>query len=127
MSQTERLGLVNGRHVSPSRDGENLRQSFGFSPLGQECFKLRARRKMGACYRIAGAGDEHDLGDASRNRLLNAVLNNGPVEERQQFLWERFCRREDSGPETGGGKDDGGHGRRHIGLIVSARVAWLVE
>ena len=108
VTQTTWLGLVNGRDLSPTRDGPNLLQGCGLSSLGEKRFELRARREMRACHGVARAGDEHDVSDAGRDRFLDAVLNDGSVHERQQFLGERLCRGQDSSPETGGGKDDGG-------------------
>ena len=55
------------------------------------------------------------LSIAGRDRLLDAVLNDRLVDERQHFLGLRFGRREEAGAETGGREDgfadDGRHGR----------------
>ena len=54
---------------------------------------------------LAAAGDEDDVGDTGRQRLLDPVLNDRLVDERQHLLRLRFGRREKTSAEAGCRKD----------------------
>ena len=64
---------------------------------------------------LAAAGDEDDVVDAGRDRLLDAVLDDRLVDQRQHFLRLRFRGGKEARAEAGGGEDgfadDGCHGR----------------
>ena len=54
---------------------------------------------------LAAAGDQDDVVDAGGHRLLDAVLNDRLVDERQHFLGLRLGGRKKAGAETGGRED----------------------
>ena len=54
---------------------------------------------------LAAAGDEDDVVDAGRDRLLDAVLDDRLVDERQHFLRLRLGGGQEAGAEAGGGED----------------------
>ena len=65
---------------------------------------------------LAAAGDEDDVVDAGRDRLLDAVLDDRLVDERQHFLRLRLGGGQEAGAEAGGGKD-GLSNQRHALLL----------
>jgi hypothetical protein len=54
---------------------------------------------------LAAPGDENDVVDARCNGFLDAVLDDGLVDERQHLFGLRLRRGKESGPQAGGGKD----------------------
>ena len=54
---------------------------------------------------LAATGDEDDVVDARLERLLDAVLDDGLVDERQHLLGLRFGGRQKAGAQAGRGKD----------------------
>ena len=67
---------------------------------------------------LAAAGDEDDVVDAGRDRLLDAVLDDRLVDERQHLLRLRLGGGQEAGAEAGGGE----HGFADHRAASSSRV-----
>ena len=56
-------------------------------------------------HRLAPSGDEDEMLDAGRLRLVDDVLHHRPVDDRQHFLRHRLGGGQEPRAETGDGKD----------------------
>src|SRR5918996_3942505 len=54
---------------------------------------------------LLAAGDDDDLLDAGRDRLLDTVLDDRFVDQRQHFLWLGLRGRQEAGAPAGGWED----------------------
>src|SRR3546814_19069321 len=53
---------------------------------------------------FAAAGHEDELFDARLARLVDGILDERPVDDRQHFLWHGFGRRKEPGPKAANGE-----------------------
>ena len=56
-------------------------------------------------HRLVAAGDEDELLDAGRPRLVHHVLHHGTVDDAHHLLRHRLGGRQKTGAETGDGED----------------------
>src|SRR5690606_10519406 len=71
--------------------------------------------------RLATAGDEDELLDAGRARLLDRVLDERLVDHRQHLLGHRLGRREKARAKAADRKDRFADGSRHQCLFLTVR------
>ena len=104
---------------------------------------LRGQRRLAACLEerleldvdvevvldgvLAAAGDQDDVSMPEATRLLDAVLDDRLVHQRQHLLRLRLGGRQEAGAETGGGED----GLAHAAALTAASglldpAIWLV-
>ena len=63
--------------------------------------------------RLVAAGDEDEMLDAGLARLVDHMLDHGPVDDRQHLLGDRLGGRQKTRAETGDGKDGFANALRH--------------
>ena len=61
--------------------------------------------KWSSITRLVAAGDEDEMLDAGRARLVDHMLDHGPVDDRQHLLRHRLGGGQKAGAETGDGED----------------------
>ena len=97
------------RHLLAGRDDGAGRQRLGAEhlqlpllvPLRQGAFQLIGQVELVHEHRLAAPGDEAELLDAGRARLLHRVLDEGLVHHRQHFLGHLLGGGQKSGSEAG--------------------------
>ena len=81
-------------------------------PLEQRHFQLELAVEMILDDALVAAGDEDEMLDAGLARLVDDVLDQRPVDDRQHFLRHGLGRGQEPGAEAGDGKNgfaDGVH------------------
>ena len=84
-------------------------------PFEQRHFQLELAVEMIFDDALVAAGDEDEMLDAGLARLVDDVLDERPVDDRQHFLRHGLGRRQEPGAEAGDGEDgfaDGIHAMR---------------
>lgn len=66
---------------------------------------------------LAFGNHENHFGDPGRKGFIDAVLNEGAVDDREHFLGYGFCRREHTSAEAGGEDDSGGNGLHWLRMV----------
>ena len=94
------------------RDGLDLGELLGLAAVLQVVLELEGGVEVVLDGALVAAGDEHDLVEPRRHRLLHHVLDGGLVDQGQHLLRLRLGGGEEPGAEPGGGKDGfaDGHG-----------------
>ncbi len=105
MAEPERLALAHVREVDHVRDLADLVKLIPFTARFEERFELDRDVEVIFNRVLAASRDEDDVADARGNRLLDAVLDDRLVDERQHFLRLGLGRRQESGAEAGNRKD----------------------
>ena len=105
MTEPERLALPHVREVDHVRDLADLVELLALAARLEKRLELDRHVEVIFDRVLAAAGHEDDVGDPGGDRLLDAVLNDRLVDERQHFLRLRLGRGQEAGAETGGGKD----------------------
>ena len=104
-------GLVDGGDVGQrgqlADHGEELRLAAG----GELGFEVGGGREVRGAERVAGAGDQDDAADPGAGGFLDAVLDDGAVDEGQQLLGDRPGRGQHARAEPG---------RRHEDIVDGA-------
>ena len=95
------------------RDLAHLAEQVVFAPLLEHPLELEGSVEVVLDRVLAAAGDDDDPLDPGGAGLLDDVLDQRPVDQRQHLLGLRLGGRQESGAEARGGEDgdaDGGHG-----------------
>ena len=71
---------------------------------------------------LVAAGDEDEMLDAGLARLVDRVLDQRPVDDRQHFLGHRLGGRQEAGAETGNGKHGGADALGQVVAPVRLRL-----
>ena len=119
--EAARRGLVDGGDVGEGRELADGGEQVGLAAGGELGLEGRRRREVGGGEGVAGVGDEDDAADAGAGGLLDAILDDGAVDEGQQLLGERPGGGQHAGAEPGRRHEKvvDGAARRHAGRIVS--------
>ena len=113
MAEAERRLLAGEADGAGFRQG--LRQQLQFrrlAALDQGHFELELAVEMVLDDALVAAGDEDEMLDAGLARLVDHVLDQRPVDDRQHFLRHGLGGGQEAGSEAGDGKDgfaDAGH------------------
>ncbi len=104
MAEAERLALADVGEVDQVGDLANLLEQLVLAARLEEGLELDGDVEVIFDGVLAASGDEDDVVDARRHRLLDAVLDDRLVDERQHLLGLRLGGGQEPGAETGGGK-----------------------
>ena len=105
MPEAEWLALANVGEVDRARDPANLGELFLLASRFEERLELDRDVEVVLDRVLAAAGDQDDVVDAGGDRLLDAVLDDRLVDERQHFLGLRLGSGQKPRAESGGGED----------------------
>ena len=119
VAEAERLALAHVGEVDQVRDLADLVELLALAARLEKRLELDRDVEVIFDRVLAAAGHQDDVVDARRDRLLDAVLNDRLVDERQHFLRLRFGGGQETGAETGGRKDRLADGR-HPGIVAEA-------
>ncbi len=100
MAQAQRFFLADVGNVNHVGDVLNDRQQVGFAALLEHHLQLVADVEVVFDGALAAAGDDDDLIAAGGHRFLDAVLNDGLVDQREHFLGLRLGGREEARAEA---------------------------
>ncbi len=112
VAEAERLLLAHVRDGDHLRDLADLGEEVLLAALLQHRLELEGRVEVILDRVLPAAGDDHDPLDPGVPRLLDDVLDQGPVDERQHLLGLGLGGRQEPGSQAGGGEDgdaNGGH------------------
>ena len=127
VAEAERLSLPDVREIDHVRDLADLVQLVAFAARLEERLELHRYVEVIFDRVLAAPGDENDVVDAGSDRLLDAVLDDRLVDQRQHFLRLRFGGGKKSRAETGHREDrladDGSHGRIVAEVLMATRIA----
>ena len=115
VAQAERFTLTDVREVDQVRDVPNLGEQLFLAARLEERLELDRDVEMILDRVLAASGDQDDVGDAGRDRLFDAVLDDWLVDERQHLFRLRLGRREKPRAESCGRKDGFAQWRSHHG------------
>ena len=119
VAQPPRLVLDRRRQIDAGRQRPQAVEQRRLAAAGKGGVEGRVRAEVVFQHPLAGAADQHDLRQARRDRLFDAVLDDRLVDDGQQLLGQHRRGRQDAGPEARGGEDGlanqgrRGHARRH--------------
>ena len=123
-TERRRLANVDARHAT-RENVAHARQQVGL-PLGFEYrFQLRRSIEVILDGLLRMSGDEHELLDPGRHRLLHRVLDEGLVDDGKHLLGERLRGRQETGAETRHGKDRLSNPDRHLPIPLSGITCLL--
>ena len=94
--------------------GIELAEQLAAAALAQRCLELEGEVEMVFERALGAPGDKIELIDPRRFRLLERVLDQRLVDDRQHLLWHRLGRRENAGAETGHRKNRLADGSLHL-------------
>ena len=105
VAKAEGLGLADIGDLGELGDGEGDIEQGGLAFGGERGLELRGAVEVVFHGGLAAAGDDDDLGATSGYCLLDAVLDEGLVNEGEHLLGGGFGSREEAGAHTSGGED----------------------
>ena len=114
MAEAQRLFLVDVGDVDHVRDFADHLQLAGLTAVLQIVLELEGDVEMVDDGTLVPASHDDDLVDASGDRFLDAVLDDGLVDDRQHLLRLRLGRRQEARAESGGRKDGLANGRHGL-------------
>ena len=105
MAETQR-GLLAGeaRRAGRRQVAPQSLQLARLAALGESPLQLEVDVEMVFDHSLAAAGDEDEVLDAGRSRLVDDMLDDGPVHDRQHFLRDGLRGGKKSGAQSGDGK-----------------------
>ena len=103
--EAERLALTHVRKVDQIGDLPNFTELVRLAALFEEALQLDGDVEVILDGVLSAAGDEDDVVDAGGDRLLDAVLDDWLVHERQHFLRLGLGGRKEPRAETRRGED----------------------
>ena len=106
MTETERISLVDGRHLRHRGHRAHRLKCVGLPTLLEKVFEPRVSLKIRRRHRIVRARDEDDPVNTGRDGLLNAALNHRTIDKRKELFGQRFRGGEDARTEASNWKDD---------------------
>ena len=104
MAEAERLALPDVGEVDHVRDLADLVELFALAARLEKRLELHRDVEVIFDRVLAAAGHQDDVVDAGGDRLLDAVLDDRLVDERQHLLRLRLGRGKKPGAEAGGGE-----------------------
>ena len=124
MAEAERLllpgiGDLAGAHDRPA----DHRHFARLAALGENAGKLDRMVEMVLDHMLATAGDENELLNAGLSRLLDGILDDRFVDDREHLFGHRLGRRQDAGAHAGDGQNGfaDGSGCGHEGTCRGGR------
>ena len=113
MAEPEGAVLLDVEDVGQGLGPAHLLEELGPARLLEHRLELRGRGEVVGDGPLPVRQHDADLGDACPGHLLDGVLDDGSVDDRQQHLGHRLGGGEEPGPETCGGDDPlaNGHGQ----------------
>ncbi len=111
MPQPERRLLAHVGNPGEIGDRTHLSEQIGLAPLFEHPFQLEGRVEMVLDGVLAPAGHDDDALQPRGPGLLDDVLDERPVDQRQHLLGLRLGGRQEAGSQSRGGKDGDADGR----------------
>ena len=105
VAEPERFALADVREVDEVRDLADLGEQLLLAARFEERFELDRDVEVIFNRVLAASGDEDDVVDAGGDRLLDAVLDDRLVDQRQHLFRLRFGRGKKPSAKTGGRED----------------------
>ena len=113
VAEPERLALPDVGQVDQVGDLLHLLQHLVLALRGQERFELGRDVEVILDGVLAAPGDENDVGDARGDGLLDAVLDDRPIDQREHLLRHGLGGGQETRAEAGGGEDGLTNRRSH--------------
>src|SRR5579883_1981248 len=124
MAEAERLLLAHiGDAAGCGEPAPDLVELLELAALSQHALQLVAVIEMILDRRLAAAGDEDELLDAGRLRLLEGVLDERLVDDWQHLLRHRLGGRQETGPQPADGENGSANAPGHA-LRLSRLGRW---
>ena len=105
VAQPELFLLADVRHLGQVADRPHLAEHLDVALLLEQVLELVGEVEMVLDRPFLARGDDDDLLDAGRHRLLDGVLDDRLVDQRQHLLRLRLGGGEEAGAPSGGRKD----------------------
>ena len=113
VAEPQRLALADVVDVGQVGDGPDLLELLELAGPFEVGLQLEGAVEVVLDGPLVATGDDEDVGDAARHRLLDHVLDGRLVHQGQHLLGLGLGGREEAGPEAGGGDDGFLDGERH--------------
>ena len=107
-----RLANVHARHMTRQYSA-HPRQKLGLALRFERRLQLRRTVEVVLDSLLRVTGDEHEMVDSGRHRLLHRVLDERLVDDREHLLGERLGRRQEPGAQPRHGEDGLSDSIRH--------------
>ena len=121
VAEAERRLLAGERAIARRGEvAEQRLQLLDFAAPSQRVLKLVGDVEMILDHRLVAAGDENEMLDAGRHRLVDDVLQDRPVDHRQHLLRHAFGGGQEAGAETGDRQDGFADCLRHLSGSLGA-------
>ena len=105
VAEAQGLPLAHVGDVDHVGDGAHLLEQVRLAALLQQLLQLVGDVEVVLDRVLAAAGDDDDVGEARRHRLLDHVLDDRLVDEGQHLLGLRLGGGEEARAQAGGGED----------------------
>ena len=118
VAEAERRLLAGEAHLAGRRQvaGELLERRLA-AALAQRRLELDLDVEMVLDDRLVAAGDQDEMLDAGLARLVDDILDQRPVDDRQHLLRHRLGRRQEAGAEAGDREDGLADGERSLSAV----------
>ncbi len=123
--EPELLLLAHVGDLGEVADVADLAEHLDVAPLLEQVLELVGEVEVVLDRPLLAAGDDDDLLDARRDRLLDGVLDDRLVDQRQHLLGLRLGGRQEAGPPAGGREDgfaDAHRTSESVGLRGAASI-----
>ena len=114
VAEPERLLLAHRDDLSDPR-ARRLERIEALARLAHRRLELEGDVEIIDQSRFASAGDEDHLLDAGLARLVDRILDQRPIDDRQQLLGDALGRRQKPSPEAGDREDALADASGHLG------------